>query len=211
MLKTQTRGHPPVVTRYAAFSNQGFLLREVGLVASLLLTGASVQTVKTEVLEQDLFQLASPSSRQTLLTAVTSRLGGVDETLLGFLADGGLVLRRLTNLYLVLLRHRLLREFVAEVLQEELLRFRSELARAEVNSFFQRKRVQETVVGGWSPQTLAKSRSNIVTICADAGLLERVPPDRQIIVPQLVPQTLRASLKQAGREAFLPLLLSGER
>ncbi len=57
--------HPPVQQTYAAYTQQGFLLREVGLVAERLLAGVTETELKQEVLEGDLFQLAStPTERQ---------------------------------------------------------------------------------------------------------------------------------------------------
>ena len=207
-MMTATR-HPPIQQKYAAYTNQGFLLREIGIVAGLLLQGVSNDDLRQRVEQDDLFQLPSKSSRKTILGAVQQRLSNVPDSLLILLAEGSLDLRRLTNLYLILLKHRLLRDFIAEVVLEELRRFSRMLPPSEVGAFTHRKHDQVPDIAGWSEATLNKSRSNIITICLQAGLLSEAP-DGFAIQPQVVPQTLRDELIQAGRQAFLPLLLDRE-
>lgn len=199
--------HPTIIMDYLAYTNQGFLLREVSFAAEGLLSGVSETKLRRQVLHEDAFQLRASPSRKTILGAVLSRLQGVPADLLMFLAEGSLELRKLTNLYLFLLKHRLLREFIAEQLREDLLRFEQHLKPAEVSAFFERKRDQVPEVGAWSELTLRKSRSNILTTCVGAGLLSKAFDKTYKIEPQFVPNALRNELVQAGRETFLPLLL----
>ena len=53
--------HPPARQNYAAFTNQEFLQREVGVVAERLLDGATEKEIQREILEHDLFR--SPPAR----------------------------------------------------------------------------------------------------------------------------------------------------
>lgn len=201
--------HPPVRQAYSAYTNQGFLLREVGLVAELLLDGASQDEVSRQVMGDNLFQLRSEASRKTILGAVHQRLDKVPPALLDFLAEGSLELKRLTNLYLILLKHRLLRELIAEVILEELRRFSYLVPTSELGSFIERKRAHVPDVGSWSDATVAKSRSNMVTVCLQADLLEETE-DGFRIQPQIVPGVLRDELTTVKRAAFLKLLLDRE-
>ena len=201
--------HPDVDQDYAARTNQGFLLREAGLIANLLLSGATQAEIKRKVKEDDIFQLRAAKSRQTILRAVKERLSGAPETLLAFLSGGNQDVRRLTNFYLILLHHRLLREFIAEVVLAEMSRLVAVVSAAEINGFFEQKRMQDPDVGSWSEQTVQKARSNMLNVCSEAGVLHRVDRRTYEIRPQLVPAELRAELIAAGRESFLPLLLAG--
>jgi Putative inner membrane protein (DUF1819) len=207
MVYTLDAKHPSLVMRYSAFTNQGFLLREVCLIAEMLLCGYDLQKIKIRVLEEDLFQLSSLHSRKTILSAVLKRLEDTGQDLWECLSEGSLELRCLTNLYLILLKHRLLRDFIAEVLLEELLRFRAFASRSEINAFFERKYMQVDEIAAWSEATLRKSRNNILTICSDAGLLDGVSVSSLLIVPQLVPVKLKQLLLRSTHEALLPLLL----
>lgn len=201
--------HPPIRRTYAAFTNQGFLLREVSCTAELLQSNATETDVRREVVENDLYQLASKASRKTSVNAVLRRLEAVPPSLLEFLAHGSLDLRRLTNLYLILLQHRLLREFVAEVVLEALSRFAYQVPNTEVSAFMTHKRNQVPEIDNWSEATLGKARSNLVNICVSAGLLHREAGGWSI-QPQSVPASLRQELTDAERQKFLRLLLDPE-
>ena len=206
--------HPAVRQTYAAYTNQGFLLREVSAVAALRLQGMDNDKLRVRVQRDDLFQLASSSSRKTILSAALKRLEGAPPELLTFLAEGSLDLRRLTNLYLFLLQHRLLREFIAEVVLEELRRFSRNVPPAEIGSFMQHKVEQVQEVAGWSEATRKKSRSNLIAVCAQADLLGAgsviTGSAGLLIQPQVIPPPLRSELTHAGRREFLTLLLDQE-
>jgi hypothetical protein len=204
-----TSKHPPIQQGYTARTNQGFLLQEAGLVATRLLAGATKEALRRDVMDNDLFQLAAAPSRKTALGAVQKRLEGASPELLAFLSEGSLELRRLTNLYLILLQHRLLREFIAEVVLEALGSFSYALLHSDVSAFMVRKRSQVPVIEGWSEATLFKSRTNLVNVCVSAGLLQRVT-GKLSILPQQLPPALREELVSAQREGFLRLLLDSE-
>jgi len=176
----------------------------------MLLAGEDRNEVLRAVREDDLFQLRAAKSRQTIGTAVLARLEGVHEPLLGFLAQGGTELRRLTNLYLILLQRRLLREFVAEVLVEARRRLATTITAAEVNVFMELKRAQAPIINAWSEGTLAKSRSNMVNVCIEAGLLSQQDRKTYGVHPQWVPRLLRDELATADRSSYLALLLDSE-
>jgi hypothetical protein len=201
--------HPPVRRAYAAFTNQGFLLREVSLTADLLRQGRARSEVRREVVEHNLYQIASMASRKTTVNAVLGRLEAVPTSLLEHLAEGSLDLRRLTNLYLVLLQHRLLREFIAEVVLEAFSRFSYLVSQAEVNAFMTHKRHQIPEIDSWSELTRQKSRSNIVNLCVSAELLHK-EEEGWSIQPQSVPPALQQELLDAERQLFLRLLLDPE-
>jgi hypothetical protein len=205
-----TRRHPPVRSRYAAHTNQGFLLREVTVAAEMLLTGSDTAAVLRAVRDDDLFQLRTDKSRQTIGAAVMARLEGIEEPLLALLAEGSAEVKRLTNLYLILLQHRLLRELIAEVFIDARRRLATAITGAEINAFLEQKRGQEATVAGWSEETLQKSRSNMLNVCVAAGLLEELDRKAFALQPQWVPRSLRDELAAADRGAFLPLLLDSE-
>lgn len=202
--------HPIIHTSYAAHTNQGFLLREVSMVAEMFVAGSNRDEIFLAIRDDDLFQLRAAKSRQTIGAAVLARLEGVHEPLLGFLARGGAEMRRLTNLYLILLQRRLLREFVGEVLVGARKRLATTITAAEINVFMELKRAQAPVINAWTEGTLTKSRSNMVNVCIEAGLLSQQDRKTFRLHPQWVPKTLRDELATADRSTYLALLLDSE-
>ena len=197
--------HPAVETAYAAYTNQGFLLREAGLVAELLLANMSREAILHEVVEGDLFQLASVASRKTTLQVLLRRFEGAPPSLLSQLS-GSPELRRLTNLYLIFLKHRLLREFVAEVLLDAASRLSYVVTKGDVNVFMVFKRSQVDELERWSEATATKAQSNLVNLCVNAGILEKNAAGLMVQL-QNVPAALSSELRAAGRQSFRRLLL----
>jgi hypothetical protein len=129
--------------------------------------------------------------------------------MLTLLSEGSLDLRRLTNTYLILLKHRLLREFIAEVILESASRLSYTVPQTEVNAFMVFKRNQVPEIEGWSESTVGKVRSSLLNLCVNAGLLKKVAAGWSIQT-QHVPTALREELASAQRQKFLRLLLDPE-
>lgn len=200
--------HPDVRSEYAAFTNQGLQTHEVSQVAELLLAGASKEQLRHAIVEENRFQLRSEASRKTYFKTVTSRLEQAGDSLLRLLLDADFSTRRLTNLYLLLLQHRLLREFIAELVLDELAALRKHLDRSRLAQYMSEKR-HNPVIADWSDATLQKSTSNLLRICKEAGLLDDQESQLHICL-QFVPAALRRELQAANRQAYLKLLLDVE-
>ncbi len=159
------------------------------------------------VLTDNLLQLRAAASRKTTYRAVLTRLEGAPEDLLELLVSGSVDSRRLANFYLILLKHRLLREFMAEVVMEQRQRLLNHVSAADVRTFFSRKQDQEPEIGAWSAATLQKSQGNIVNLTSGAGLLSKVDGSSWAIQAVFVPTQLREVMTPQGRHALLPLML----
>ena len=190
---------------YKAFTNQGFLLRESLIAAKYLERGVSPTELSDLILTEDIFMLRSLQSRKTLSQAVLGRLAGQPDILLQLFISGGTDTQRLCNFYFILLKHRLLREFVREVLAEHLSRLLYRFGASTVTHFFERK-LLEPAIASWSETTINKSRVNILATCQDAGLV-KASGNVFEITPPLVPSDLKNALCAAGQQRYLALLL----
>ncbi len=159
------------------------------------------------VLTDNLLQLRAEASRKTTYRAVMTRLEAAPEALLELLVSGSVDSRRLANFYLILLKHRLLREFMAEVVLEQRQRLLSHISGVDVRTFFSRKQDQEPEIGAWSAATLQKSQGNIVNLTSSAGLLSKMDEARWAIQAVFVPTQLRVVITAQGHQALLPLIL----
>lgn len=202
-----TAEHPPVRDAYAAYTNQGFLGRETAATAEMLAGGATPSEVRRRVMEQNLFQLTSESSRKSTVNAVLARLDNATPSLLRLVTSTEPDTRRLTTLYVILLQHRLLREFVADVLVPIANLPDESVTQTNVSVFMQRVASQQPDVDAWSATTKQKSASNMLRVLTDAGVLLRQKPDQHTVLAQWVPADLRRELEEAGRNEFLKLLL----
>jgi hypothetical protein len=199
--------HPPVRDAYAAHTNQGFLGRETAAAARMLLGGVTPKEVRTRIVDDNVFQLTSPASRKTAANAVLPRLEEASAGLLDLLASDVPDVRRLTTLYVILLQHRLLREFMTDVVVPKAGLASDAVTGTDVSAFMERVASQQPDVSAWSASTRQKAASNLVRVLTDAGLLQKDRSGGHTVQVSWVPQELRSELDQAGRSRFLTLLL----
>lgn len=195
-------------TNYLAFTNNAFLKNETVYVAELLEEGYEAAEIREKIIEDNPFSLRSEASRKTMSTAILSRFEHAPDFVIDNLASGESSLQNFTTFYLIMLKHRLLREFLAEVLLEHRNRLVYTVTDAEINSFFEHKHILEADIESWSEATLSKSRTNIIIICISVGLLVN-SKEHYDILSNFVPTKLRNDLLDSGQESFLKLMLDG--
>jgi hypothetical protein len=157
--------------RYLANTNSSFLLNETVLIAQMLLDGIPSSTIRELVIDGNVLERSSREGRKTLARVILDRIEGLDEEFLGLLCGPG-EQRRTCNLYTFLRHHRLLREFMLEVVHEKRRGFDRVLRPMDLIAFLTHKLLQEPLIAAWSVQTLEKARSNIARVLTDAGVLE---------------------------------------
>ncbi len=157
---------------------------------------------------EDLFQLRSQASRVRALQTILKRLGQVPGAYIQLIATGNPDIRRLTILFLILREHRLLCEFIAEVLLDKIKGFDYVLTPADLRTFFEGKRDQSLTVAAWSESTYKKVASNTVLVLVNAGRLQPVSPRGNYQIRAVpVPSALRQQLLADGLGHYLTLML----
>lgn len=195
-------------TAYAARTNHAFVLTETLRVAELIYQGATHEDIRQRVLVEDLFQLRSQVSRERALQTVLKRLEQVAEEYIQLIATGNPDTRRFTILFLILREHRLLRELIAEVLLDKIKGFDYVVTTADLRTFFEGKRDQNSTVAAWSDSTYKKAASNTLLVLVNAGLLQPTSPRGNYQIRSVpVPSALRQQLLADGLDYYLTLML----
>ncbi|NDJ24447.1 DUF1819 family protein [Nostoc sp. B(2019)] len=195
-------------TAYAARTNHAFVLTETLRVAELMYQGATQEDIRQRVLIEDLFQLRSQVSRERALQTVLKRLQQVPEDYIQLIATGNPDTRRFTILFLILREHRLLRELIAEVLLDKIKGFDYVVNTADLRTFFEGKRDQNSTVAAWSDSTYKKAASNTLLVLVNAGLLQPMSPRGNYQIRSVpVPSVLRLQLLADGLGYYLTLML----
>lgn len=195
-------------TAYVARTNHAFVLAETVTVAELMYRGVTQEDIRQQVLVKDLFQLRSQASRERALQTILKRLGQVPDAYIQLIATGNPDVRRFTILFLILREHRLLCEFIAEVLLDKIQGFDYAIAPADLRTFFEGKREQSLTVAAWSESTYKKVASNTVLILTNAGLLQPVSPRGNYQIRAIpIPSALRQQLLADGLGHYLTLML----
>lgn len=194
---------------YINFTKQAFALPETVIIAALITKGASPDEVKQQVLDHDVFQLRSRSSREGALRTILRRFNNVSKDYIDLLASDNPDLRRFTLLFLLLQENRLMRELITEVLIEKLNQLDPIAKGTEIRSFFETKREQEPVVAQWSASTFERTAQNTVMALVRAGLLFPIQPKGDYEIRSMpVPSQLRQQLILDGLEPYLALMLN---
>lgn len=195
-------------TAYAARTNNAFVLTETVTVAELMHQGATLDDIRKQVLEKDLFQLRSQASRQQALQTILKRLHQVPQVYIELIATGNTDIRRYTILFLILREHRLLRELIAEVLLDKIKAFDYVVTAADLRIFFEAKREQNERVAAWSDSTYKKVVSNTIKVLVSAGLLQPISIRGNYEIRAVpVPSVLRQQLNADGFGHYLALML----
>ncbi len=197
-----------VVKTYAAFTNHAFVLRETVAVARLLTEGASWDEVRSSIVHDNLFSLRSEASRKTMFGAMKARLQHAPDCLLEHLSSGDLELQTATNLFLILLQHALLREFIADVILEHQRRLLHTVAESDIVAWCDRKHQLEPSLEHWTDATVNKARVNMVAMCVDGNLLVKHPTEASYDIRQnFLPAAFKRDVQALGFAHYLPLLL----
>ena len=195
-------------TAYTARTNNAFVLIETLRVAELMYQGATQEDIRQRVLVEDLFQLRSQASRERALQTILKRLQQVPEEYIQLIATGNPDIRRFTILFLILREHRLLRELIDEVLLDKIKGFNYVVTTADLRTFFEGKRDQNSTVAAWSNSTYKKAASNTLLVLVNAGLLQPTFPRRNYQIRSVpVPSALRQKLLADGLGYYLTLML----
>lgn len=195
-------------TAYAARTNNAFVLTETVTVAELMHQGATLDDIRNQVLEKDLFQLRSHASRERALQTILKRLHQVPQVYVELIATGNTDIRRYTILFLILREHRLLRELIAEVLLDKIKAFDYVVTAADLRIFFEAKREQNEKVAAWSDSTYKKVASNTIKVLVSGGLLQPISIRGNYEIRAVpVPSVLRQQLNADGFGHYLALML----
>ncbi|MEH2430727.1 MAG: BrxA family protein [Nostoc sp.] len=195
-------------TAYAARTNHAFVLTETLRVAELMYQGATQEDIRQRVLVDDLFQLRSQVSRERALQTILKRLQQVPEEYIQLIATSNPDTRRFTILFLILREHRLLRELIAEVLLDKIKGFDYVVTTADLRTFFEGKREQNSTVAAWSNSTYKKAASNTLLVLVTAGLLQPTSPRGNYQIRSVpVPSALRQQLLADRLAHYLTLML----
>ena len=206
-----------VVTSYAAFTNHAFVLRETIQVATLLREGASWDDVRSSILHDNLLSLRALSSRKTMVGALKKRLQHAPECLLEHLSSGDLELQTYSNLFLILVQHALLRDFIEDVILEHRNRLVYSFSHNAIRAWFERKHQLEPSLETWTPATVNQARLNLIAICLEGHLLSKTPEtahssinshnSNYAIQKNFIPAVLKRDLQALGFAAYLTLML----
>ena len=197
---------------YVTYTRCLFAFAETVAIAQLLQKGETLEVISDRVLKEDLFQIRSLTSRKSSLRVILKRLNLVSDEYIKFIATENIDLQRFTIFWAILREHRLLREFIREILIEKLYCLDRTVSDHDIKEFFTSKSEQHQQIRSWSKSTYQKTSSHIVSTLVRVGLLYPMQYRKQYgkryeISPTPIPQALRTQLIADGWENYLILMM----
>lgn len=160
-------------TRYRADITAGSLkVPESRLIADLLLRGVDEATWRTALVDENILQTRSTKTASRLCLLLRGRLETMDEGLWKLVRDGSAIVATHGCLAAAVKRSPLLGDFLDLVVRDQYRLFAEGLSCRLWGEYVADCRAREPETPEWSPNTVARLRSSVFQILAQAGYIE---------------------------------------
>ena len=156
----------------ATITSASLRLRESRIIADLLLQSVDNAAWKEAIIEQNILQMGSVESIKRISRLLRTRLEPLGEGLWEMVRDGGKELATQAVLAGTIKNSRLLGDFMDITMREQRALFAKKLEYRMWNDYIAGCRGRDPDMPNWSDTTIAKLRSMVFSMLAEAGYLE---------------------------------------
>lgn len=186
-----------------ALTREQFLFHEMRVTAKLMVDGLSDSEILSAVTKDNLFQLPTERSVNSLVKCCLKRLHALDDAdLVQAVIKAPSEDAKQICLYAMMKQNRLVWDFMVTVIGEKYRLLDTSFSRMDLNIFFARLQEQNDSIAGWSDQTIQKIKSVLVRILVENEYLDSNRAER--LNPVLITPILERKIREAGDIAALP-------
>ena len=156
----------------ATITSASLRLRESRIIADLLLQAVSNEDWKKAIIEQNVLQMGSVESIKRISSLLRTRLEPLGEGLWQMVRDGGKELATQAVLACAIKNSRLLGDFMDITMREQRSLFAKKLEYRMWNDYLSGCRGRDPDMPNWSDATVARLRSAVFSMLAEAGYLK---------------------------------------
>lgn len=193
----------------AGLTSKLFWLQEARKTASFILDGKDRAEIKEIAWTDNIYQVKAEYRAIEVLNGTYNRVSALPSEVLSLFVSCDIETAKLINLIAILMDSRLFFEFMHEVYDEKIRLGEKELTDRDLNVFFDDKRMQSTVVAGWTDGAVKKLKQCFVRMLLEAGLITDSKKPR-MIHPAHVDYRTETVLISNGLEMYLKAI-SGDR
>jgi hypothetical protein len=181
-------------TKYnGGLTSEQFLFYEIRIVARLHAQGKTSDEIIDCVKKDNLFQYPTERKVSRLARACHRRLIALkNETLIYELANAPTGVAKQINLYTIMCRSRLVREFMINLIGEKYRLRDYSFQRKDINMFFFRLQEQNDDVAGWRETTIVKLKQVLIKCLVETEMLNNVRDET--LNPILISEELEAGI-----------------
>ena len=156
----------------ATITSASLRLRESRIIADLLLQAVSDEDWKREIVEHNVLQMGSVESIKRISSLLRARIEPLGEELWKMVRDGGRMLTTQATFAGAVKNSRLLGDFMDITMREQRALFARELECRMWNEYIAGCRGRDLDMPHWSDSTLARLRSAVFSMLAEADYLK---------------------------------------
>ncbi len=156
----------------ATITTASLRLRESRIVADLLLQGVSEEEWKEAIWEQNVLHMGSLETTKRSASLLRSRLEPLGEGLWEMVRDGGRPLATQAAFAGAVKNSRLLGDFMDITMREQRALFAKQLPSSIWNEYVAGCRGRDPDMPHWTDATVARLRSSVFSMAAEAGYLK---------------------------------------
>jgi len=195
--------------RYGGDLTVGSLLvRESRIVARLLASGEEPDTIKSEVMNRNLFQNNSPTTTRKYCQLIILRLEQLNPPQLRIVAEGTDESAALMLMAAVLKNYPIVRNFVTDVLFDKVRCYEPSLDKKDWTRFLEQRETIYSEIKKWTESSRKKIGQVIFRMLSEAGLLSDTR--RMLIQFPSIPFDVADSLLQSSDGRILECLKLGK-
>ena len=186
-----------------ALTREQFLFHEMRVTAKLMAAGLSDSEILTAITRDNLFQLPTERSVNSLAKCCLKRLHALnDGDLVQAIVQAPSEDAKQICLYAMMKQNLLVWDFMVTVIGEKYRLLDTSFRRMDLNIFFTRLQEQNDSIAGWSDQTIQKIKSVLVRVLVENDYLDSNRAER--LNPILITPLLEHKIRKTGDIAALP-------
>lgn len=186
-----------------ALTREQFLFHEMRVTAKLMAVGLSDSEILTAITRDNLFQLPTERSVNSLAKCCLKRLHALnDADLVQAIVQAPSEDAKQICLYAMMKQNLLVWDFMVTVIGEKYRLLDRSFRRMDLNIFFTRLQEQNDSIAGWSDQTIQKIKSVLVRVLVENDYLDSTRAER--LNPILITPLLEHKIRKTGDIAALP-------
>ncbi|MEH7248587.1 DUF1819 family protein [Neobacillus niacini] len=174
----------------AGFTKESWSEKEMEITLNLILKGYERKEVLDKILNENLYQLRSPSSIQNRFQMVYRRSKLLDDTLKEHFLKANAHDRKALILLSFNLAYRFPKEFFFEVLVIKYLQ-NEKLLKSDIGYYFEKKALESEKVKQWRPETIKRLISTLILFFRQSGIIEATSQQEYKIYPLYISKTLK--------------------
>lgn len=193
------------VRTYRSITREQFLMREMRIVARLLLDGVPADEIVQQAVQDNIFQYPTTTMTGNIARTCLMRfdsLGAAYEQVTALIAHGTPAQAAQANLYAMARTYAIVWEFLVRVVGWHYSTLDYSLTMPDINVFFADMQSEQPAFASWSESTFAKTRQVLRKSLVESGQLEDSRSTK--LIPVFLDPEVKSAIRLNGDNQILP-------